>query len=291
MKVQIDSPGVGWTQDEDVLDTWFSSGLWTFSTLGWPEKTEDLKKYHPTTLIESGYDILFFWIARMILMSGFFLGQVPFKTIYLHGLVRDGQGRKISKSFGNNIDPVDMAVKYGMDAVRISLIMGMAPGTDSKISEDKVRGYKHFANKLWNIARFVLENQPEEISKNNSWTEEDEKDIANLNAAIADVTKHLEEYRLDLAADRAYHYVWHTFADEVIEKSKSALKGDTPAKARTAQKLYLILSTSLKLLHPFMPFVTEEIWSHLPTHRKAEGQKKETDLLIIAKWPSQIALQ
>jgi valyl-tRNA synthetase len=150
MKISIESPGSQWVQDPDVLDTWFSSGLWTFSTLGWPNNATDLKRFHPTSIIESGYDILFFWIARMILMSGFHLGQVPFKTVYLHGLVRDGQGRKISKSLGNNIDPVDMAAKYGMDAVRISLIMGMAPGTDSKISEDKIRGYKHFANKMWN---------------------------------------------------------------------------------------------------------------------------------------------
>ncbi len=156
MKVQVASPGAGWEQDPDVLDTWFSSGLWTFSTLGWPEETEDLKTYHPTTILETGYDIIFFWVARMILMSGFLLGEVPFKTVYMHGLVRDGQGRKLSKSLGNNIDPVDMAAKYGMDAVRVSLVAGMAPGTDSKMSEEKIRGYKNFANKLWNIARFVL---------------------------------------------------------------------------------------------------------------------------------------
>lgn len=279
MKVQIDTPGEGWEQDADVLDTWFSSALWTFTTLGWPENTEDLKRYHPTTVLETGYDIIFFWVARMILMSGFFLGTVPFKKVYLHGLVRDGQGRKISKSLGNNIDPVDMAKKYGMDAVRISLIIGMAPGTDSKISEDKVRGYKNFANKLWNIARFVLENQSEiKSTKTSSLTEDDAKDIEDLNTAITEVTKQLDAYRIDLAADTAYHYVWHTFADIVIEKSKNDLKGeDIERKMIVQQKLYTTLIASLKLLHPFMPFVTEEIWSHLP--------QKETNLLMIASWP------
>lgn len=279
MKVQIDSPGSGWEQDADVLDTWFSSALWTFSTLGWPDATNDLKNFHPTTILETGYDIIFFWVARMILMSGFLLGSVPFKTVYLHGLVRDGQGRKISKSLGNNIDPVDMADKYGMDAVRISLIMGMAPGTDSKISEDKVRGYKNFANKLWNVARFVLENMPRDtVVQEVALGEEDREDINTLNTTVSEVTKHLDAYRIDLAADTAYHYVWHTFADVVIEKSKNDLKGqDAARKAAVQWKLYTILTTSLKLLHPFMPFVTEEIWSHLP--------KKETEILMVAHWP------
>lgn len=279
LKVQVTSPGDGWVQDDDVLDTWFSSGLWTMTTLGWPEETQDLKMYHPTALIESGYDILPFWIARMILMSGFFRNEVPFKTIYFHGLVRDGQGRKISKSLGNNIDPVDMAAKYGMDAVRIALIMGMAPGTDSRIDENKIRGYKNFANKIWNIARFVLENtEGTDLSETHDLSAEDQEDIAALNRAVLEVTKHLDEYRIDLAADRAYHYVWHTFADEVIERAKPILKGtDAVAQRATAWKLYTILTTSLKMLHPFMPFVTEEIWSALP--------KTDADLLMVAPWP------
>ncbi len=148
--------GDGWAQDEDTLDTWFSSGLWTFSTLGWPNQTDDLKTYHPTTILETGYDILPFWVARMILMSTYLLGDIPFHTVYLHGIVRDEQGRKISKSLGNNIDPVDMAKKYGADAVRMSLIIGTGPGNDSKLGENKIKGYKNFSNKLWNIARFVL---------------------------------------------------------------------------------------------------------------------------------------
>jgi valyl-tRNA synthetase len=150
--------GDGWVQDEDTLDTWFSSGLWTFSTLGWPEDTKDMQTYHPTDLIETGYDILFFWIARMILMTEFTLGTIPFKTVYLHGLVRDAQGRKMSKSLGNNLDPLDIAAKFGADAARMALIVGNTPGTDMRMSEDKIKGYKHFANKLWNIARFVFDN-------------------------------------------------------------------------------------------------------------------------------------
>jgi valyl-tRNA synthetase len=271
-------------QDPDVLDTWFSSALWTFSTLGWPEKTPDLKRFHPTAVLETGYDILFFWVARMILMSGFHLGQVPFKTVYLHGLVRDEKGQKISKSLGNNIDPVDMGAKYGTDAVRVSLIVGMAPGTDSKISESKIRGYKNFANKIWNISRYVLENREgadlaDHTQKNAEWSAEDKKDLADLDEAVRDTTKLLEEYRIDLAFDRVYHYVWHTFADVVIEKSKTPLKNGTPEeRERTSAKMFILLTASLKLLHPFMPFVTEEIWSHLP--------KKESDLLMIADWPN-----
>lgn len=278
-KVQVTSPGEGWLQDEDVLDTWFSSGLWTMTTLGWPNDTEDLRTYHPTALIETGYDILSFWVARMILMSGFFLNDVPFKTVYFHGIVRDGQGRKISKSLGNNIDPVDLAAKYGMDAVRIALIMGMAPGTDSKVDENKIRGYKNFANKIWNIARFVLENtEGTDLTETHVFSAEDQEDLAALSRTVLDVTKYMDEYRIDLAADRAYHYVWHTFADEVIERAKPILKGtDAVAQRATAAKLYTILTTSLKLLHPFMPFVTEEIWLALP--------QKDAELLLIAPWP------
>ncbi|MES3005105.1 MAG: valine--tRNA ligase [Patescibacteria group bacterium] len=268
----------GWTQDSDVLDTWFSSGLWTFTTLGWPEKTKDLETYHPTTIIESGYDILPFWIARMILMSGFFLGEVPFKTVYLHGLVRDGQGRKISKSLGNNIDPVDMAEKYGMDAVRVSLIVGMSPGTDSKISEEKIRGYKNFANKLWNIARYVL-TSTENLTDDTVELSPKDMEIKNeLDAVITDVNRHFETYRIDMAFDTVYQYIWHRFADEIIEESKVILIGTDEALKVSRQKVLIhILETSLKLLHPFMPFVTEEIWLNL--------NKKNDRMLMVTKWP------
>ncbi len=274
--------GEGWTQDPDVLDTWFSSALWTFTTLGWPNQTNDLKTYHPTTLIETGHDILFFWVARMIMMSGFFLGQVPFKTVYMHGLVRDGQGRKISKSLGNNIDPVDMAEKYGMDAVRISLVMGMTPGTDSKISEDKIRGYKHFANKLWNISRFTLTSlNNTDIPPTTDLNEADKAILSELQALVDAVESHFANYRVDLAGETIYQYAWHRFADEIIEESKPILLSNNPDAVLSRQ--YILkenLITILKLLHPFMPFVTEAVWQELPKNYK------DSDLLLVAKWPS-----
>jgi valyl-tRNA synthetase len=280
VKVQLDSPGEGWVQDEDVLDTWFSSGLWTFSTLDWPEETADLKTYHPTSVLETGYDILFFWVARMILMSTFLVGEVPFKNVYLHGLVRDGQGRKMSKSLGNIIDPLGMIEKYGADATRLSLIMGSAPGTDMKLSEDKVRGYKHFANKLWNISRFVLENY-EVTTEESPLLAEDERLIQEARALSAEVTKHIANFRLDLAGDAVYHFVWDRFAAQMLEEAKPVFKeGSAEAKASRQRALYEILVMSLKLLHPFMPFVTEAIWQELPA--------KESDALMVAAWPTEV---
>lgn len=269
--------GEGWEQDPDTLDTWFSSGLWTFSTLGWPDKTSDLKFYHPTELLETGYDILFFWVARMILMSSFLLGEVPFKNVYLHGLVRDGQGRKMSKSLGNIIDPLDMIEKYGADAVRLSLIMGAAPGNDLKLDENRIRGYKNFANKIWNITRFVLETSA--AAGAGAVVEEDQKVVAEAHAMAAEVTKHIETYRLDLAADCAYQFIWHRFADVILEESKPLTKGADKVRASSrasalTESLHIILTT----LHPFMPFVTEEIWGSLP-------QKK--NLLIVESWPTE----
>lgn len=281
--VGIEAPqGDGWIQEPDVLDTWFSSGLWTFSTLGWPDKTSDLQKYHPTSVIETGYDILPFWVSRMILMSGFLLGQVPFKIVYFHGLVRDGQGRKISKSLGNNIDPVDMAAKYGTDAVRASLIIGMAPGADSRISEDKIRGYKNFANKVWNIARFVLENAEGALADKTKFKAEADTILLNeFEAVIREATHDLENYRVDLAIDKIYHYLWDRFAAEILEESKLIFRGEDAGQRDSRKELLaIILRDSLKLLHPFMPFVTEEIWQHLPKAWKS------TDLLMVETWPS-----
>ncbi|MES2014780.1 MAG: valine--tRNA ligase [Patescibacteria group bacterium] len=276
--VGVEAPeGKEWVQDPDTLDTWFSSGLWTFSTLGWPDATNDLKTFHPTSILETGYDILFFWVARMILMSGFLLDEVPFKKVYLHGLVRDGQGRKISKSLGNNIDPLDMAEKYGMDAVRVSLIAGMAPGTDSKISEEKIRGYKNFANKIWNISRFVLENGGGTTAEA-TYTQEDEALAKETVELVQNVSEHIEKFRLDIAFDLLYHFIWHRFADEILETSKPIFKGDDATSKASRQKLlYETLTKFLALLHPFMPFVTEEIWAHLP--------EKNADLLMVAPWP------
>lgn len=276
MAVGAAPEGEGWTQDEDTLDTWFSSGLWTFSTLGWPDETPDLKTYHPTALIETGYDILFFWIARMILMTGFALDTIPFKTIYLHGLVRDAQGRKMSKSLGNNMDPLDIAAKYGADAARMALIVGNTPGTDTRISEDKIKGYKNFANKLWNITRYILtesEGYAEALL-----TEGDLAIRAEFDALAADVTKDIEEYRIYMAAEKLYHYAWHRLADELIEESKAIFAaGDDAAKASRKALLRSLLTDVLKLLHPFMPFVTEEIWKSVRT---------EDTLLMVSSWPA-----
>lgn len=261
-------------QDPDTLDTWFSSGLWTFSTLGWPNKTKDLETYHPTAVLETGYDILFFWVARMILMSGFLTGQVPFRHVYLHGLVRDGKGRKMSKSLGNIIDPLVMIEKYGADATRLSVIIGAQMGNDLRLSEDKVRGYKNFANKLWNIARFVLENSDGTAAELNA---DDQKLIDEAQSIAADITKHIDTFRLDLAADAAYHYVWDRFAAEIVEDSKAVIKGGGKAAASRRHAFYSILLICLRLLHPFMPFVTEAIWQKIP--------RKEVDLLMVAAWP------
>jgi valyl-tRNA synthetase len=272
--------GEGWVQDEDTLDTWFSSGLWTFSTLGWPEESEDLRTYHPTDLLETGYDILFFWVARMILMTQFALGDIPFKTVYLHGLVRDAKGRKMSKSLGNNMDPLDVIAKYGADASRMALVVGNAPGTDLRISEDKIKGYKHFANKLWNIARFILENANDADAA--ALSEADEPLLRELQELGQDVTKDLEEYRAYLAAEKLYHYAWHRLADVILEESKPILGGaDEAARASRKALLMLILSDLLVLLHPFMPFITEEIYQSLP--------KKDVKFLMIAKWPVKIS--
>jgi valyl-tRNA synthetase len=279
VKVQIDSPGAGWEQDSDTLDTWFSSGMWTFTTLGWPRETADLKTYHPTSVLETGYDILFFWVIRMIEMSAFHTGQIPFRNVYLHGLVRDGQGRKMSKSLGNIIDPLTMIEKYGADAARLSLVIGAAPGNDIKLSEDRVRGYKHFANKLWNIARFVLENG-ENISPRTLKTEEDAALVEEAMQVAREVSQHIDIFRLDLAADRAYHFVWDRFAAEIIEASKPIFKdGAAPAKESRGAALGEMLEISLKILHPFMPFVTEAIWQEMP------HAPSKPDLLMVAPWP------
>ncbi len=288
VKVGVASPGEDWQQDPDTLDTWFSSGLWTFSTLGWPHFADtasrgkpgpenDLANYHPTNVLETGYDILFFWVARMVLMSGFLLGQVPFRNVYLHGLVRDEQGRKMSKSLGNIIDPLTMIEKYGADATRLSLIIGAAPGTDLKLSEDRVRGYKHFANKLWNITRFVLENADEKYGHGVSIFPEDSKLIGEAQEVARSVSENIDNFRLDLAADQLYHYVWDRFAAEIIEESKPILKAGGSAALSRSVALYELLTISLKLLHPFMPFVTEAIWQELPA--------KDSDILMVAKWP------
>ncbi len=286
-----------WKQDPDTLDTWFSSGLWTFSTLGWPHFAQsatrgkpgpenDLANYHPTSVLETGYDILFFWVARMILMSTYLVGKVPFRTVYLHGLVRDEKGRKMSKSLGNVIDPLTMVEKYGADATRLSLIIGAGPGNDIKLSEDRVKGYRNFANKLWNIARFVQINTKDypltslgagKGKAKPKLSAKDRKILSDFEKTKKQVTKLIEEYRLSQAAETLYHYAWHTFADKVLEDSKKVL-AQKNQRAGRQRVLLSILRELLSLLHPFTPFVTEELYQQLPLK-----DKKKT--LLIEQWP------
>ena len=270
-------------QDEDVLDTWFSSALWPFSTLGWPEQTEDLKYFYPTSVLVSGYDIIFFWDARMIFSGIEQMGEVPFKTVLLHGLVRDAQGRKMSKSLGNGIDPLEMIDKYGCDALRFSLAMGVAPGNDVRFSDEKIESYRNFANKIWNASRFVLMNldgeKPEAL---------EQIDISALDAAdrwiltgyqetIRGVTANLESFDLGLAATKIYDFAWSNFCDWYIELAKQRLNGeDANAKATVKAVLYHVLLGILKLLHPFMPFITDEVYRYLPG---------SVDSIMIQSWP------
>jgi valyl-tRNA synthetase len=273
----------GWAQDEDTLDTWFSSGLWTFSTLGWPEKTIDFKTFHPTTVLETGYDILFFWVARMILMSTTLVGQIPFKNVYLHGIVRAADKQKMSKSKGNVVDPLEWTAKYGTDALRFGLIFNTAPGTDMPLAEDKIKGMKHFANKLWNIARYILANSEKlkvESEKVSAVTEADKEILAKLDQTIKTSTDAMEKFLLHEAAQEIYQFTWRELADVYIEASKAQL-ADEKLKENTQKILLHNLITILKLLHPFMPFVTEELWAKL----QEEGLLKEKELLMITSWP------
>lgn len=274
--VGIEAPtDAGWVQDEDTLDTWFSSGMWTFSTLGWPNETLDLETFHPTTLLETGYDILPFWVSRMILMSTYALNKVPFKTAYLHGLVRDTQGRKMSKSLGNVLDPRDLSLKYGTDALRMALMVGNGPGNDLKLGEDKVKAYKLFANKIWNATRFVLDRTADFENTTATLTEEDKALYDAWRIVHTDITSDLKQYRLHLASEKIYDYFWKTFCDEIIETRKVRI--DAGNEKESAQLLLLTLLRELIItLHPFMPFATEEIWKYI--------KEEEDDLLIVTKW-------
>lgn len=277
--------GEGWSQDSDTLDTWFSSGLWTFSTLGWPKDNKDLRTYHPTAVMETGYDILFFWIARMILMSTYALGEVPFRTVYLHGLVRDVEGRKMSKSLGNIIDPLDVSAKYGTDAVRLSLILGSSPGGDAKIWDEKIAGFRNFTNKLWNISRYVLatvgkdglktagRGLPEPVSLSDKWI------LSRLAAVAASVTKKLEDFEFSGAGEELRDFTWSEFADWYLEASKIQINsGSKEAVSSAKEILAYVLRNILKLWHPFMPFVTEAVWQNT---NAAHGK----DFLMVEEWP------
>ena len=273
-KVSVESPGEGWVRDSDTFDTWFSSGQWPFITLGFPN-SDDFDTFYPTTVMETGADILFFWVARMIMLGLYRTGEVPFKYVYLHGLVRDAKGLKMSKSKGNVISPLDVSKEYGTDALRMGLIVGNTPGTDLNLDPRKIGAYKKFANKLWNITRFVLESAD---SIDASLNEADQELLREAHRIAAEVTNDLENFKFHLGSERLYHYVWDRFASELIEGSKPILKGENiAARESRAAVLYQILLLSLKLLHPFMPFVSETIWQKLP--------KKDADLLMVAKWP------
>lgn len=263
-------------QDNDTFDTWFSSGQWPFASLGYPDSL-DFKNFYPTDVMETAGEIIFFWVSRMIMLGLYITGKVPFKTVYLHGLVLDAKGLKMSKSKGNVIDPLTLTQKFGTDAFRMGMVIGNTPGTSLSLSEDKIKTYKNFANKIWNITRFVLENTKDwDGTKPETISESDEKNITELNELVIDVTKDMDNYRFYLAAEKLYHYVWHTFADKIIEESKENLKNESLRKSNQ-YTLRLILETSIKLLHPFMPFVTEEIWQNLDIENK--------NLLMVTKWP------
>ena len=274
----IEAPeGEGWTQDPDTLDTWFSSGLWTFSTLGWPEKTIDLETYHPTTFMNPGYEILFFWVARMVMMSEYHLRTIPFKTVYLHGIVRDNKGQKFSKSARNGIAPEEVIQQFGTDALRMSMIVGIGPGNDLNFDIQKVKAYSKLANKMWNATRFVLENiQGLDITGTPEFDEEDLASHKELEALMQEVTLEMEEYKLYIVSEKLYHYFWHTFADIIIERSKKKiLEGKNSLSAQWI--IYSQLEILIRALHPFMPFITEELWHMIP--------KKKEGMLLVEAWP------
>ncbi len=266
-------------QDEDTLDTWFSSALWPFSTLGWPDETPELKHYYPTSTLVTGYDIIFFWVARMIFSALEYTGKAPFNTVLFHGLVRDAQGRKMSKSLGNGIDPLEVIAQYGADALRFALSTGNSPGNDMRFSTEKVESSRNFANKIWNAARFVLMNLPENEPAPHlpaALETEDKWVLSKYNTLVKSVTDNLDKFELGVAVQKLYDFIWDILCDWYIELVKVRLReeGDTAANARAV--LVYVMSNTLKLLHPFMPFITEEIWQTLP---------HEGESIMISAWP------
>ncbi len=264
-------------QDEDTLDTWFSSALWPFSTLGWPDKTPELAYFYPTDTLVTGYDIIFFWVARMMFSGIAHMGEVPFKNVFIHGLVRDAQGRKMSKSLGNGVDPIEVIDQYGADALRFSLATGNSPGNDMRFLEEKVQSSRNFANKLWNAARFIRMNLgdgeveltlPEALGMEDKWI------LSRFNRLVKEVTDNLEKFELGLAVQKLYDFIWDSFCDWYIELCKVHLQGERAGDARRV--LVYVMTGILKLLHPFMPFITEEIWQSLP---------HEGEALIVSAWP------
>ena len=266
-------------QEEDVLDTWFSSALWPFSTLGWPdENSEDFKYFFPTDVLVTGYDIIFFWVARMIFSACEHTGKPPFHTVFIHGLVRDDKGRKMSKSLGNGIDPLEMANQYGADALRFNLVTGNSPGNDMRFYTERCEAMRNFANKIWNASRFLMMNLtieecrlPEHLEMEDKWI------LSKLNSVIPEVTENMEKFELGVAAQKVYDFIWDSYCDWYIELTKARLQGeDEEAKRNAQQVLCYVLTETLKLLHPFMPYITEEIWQALP---------HQGDYLMLQQWP------
>ncbi|MBQ3107184.1 MAG: class I tRNA ligase family protein, partial [Firmicutes bacterium] len=274
-------------QESDVLDTWFSSALWPFSTMGWPNETEDLKYFYPTDVLVTGYDIIFFWVVRMVFSALECTGEVPFKHVYVHGLVRDAEGRKMSKSLGNGIDPLDMIDQYGTDALRFMLATGIAPGSDIRFKQDRLESCRNFANKLWNASRFVIMNLQDENGdflpmaegelSQLALKDEDKWILSLINEVAKDATTNLDNFDLALAGQKIQELIWNGFCDWYIELVKSRLyEGEEEDKKVARRVLVSALETLLTLLHPFMPFITEEIWSYLPDRKT---------MLIQAEWP------
>ncbi len=281
-------------QDEDVLDTWFSSGLWPFSTLGWPDETPDLKYFYPTSVMETGYDILFFWVARMIMSGLEFTGKAPFHTVYLHGLIRDEHGQKMSKTKGNVIDPLIVMDEFGTDALRFTLLVGSTPGKDMNLSVKKVEANRNFANKVWNAGRFVfnaLEKSPEKAEQAPVWSAADEYIHARMRQTVRDVNRLFESYQFGEAGRQIYEFFWSEFADWYIEAAKSQISEGGDRAFYTTWTLVRVLDKCLRLLHPFTPYVTEELWGHLKNACQSKSDfftpdEGWSEALIIAKWPA-----
>ncbi|MDO8786306.1 MAG: class I tRNA ligase family protein, partial [Syntrophales bacterium] len=277
--------GISLRQEEDVLDTWFSSALWPFSTLGWPDRTEALKTFYPTSVLITAFDILFFWVARMMMMGMYIMKEVPFRYVYLHALVRDENGEKMSKSRGNSIDPIEMIDKYGTDAFRFTLAAFAVQGRDVRISEERIAGNKFFVNKIWNATKFSLMNLEDYQAGAHVGRDESEASLPDrwikdrLNATIAAVVGALDEYRFNEAAAAIYQFIWHELCDWYLEMIKPTFygKSDPAKRAATQHTLFTVLKTSLQLLHPFMPFVTEEIWQTLVN---------DDSSIMVSKFPS-----
>ncbi|OHB03789.1 MAG: valine--tRNA ligase [Candidatus Zambryskibacteria bacterium RIFCSPLOWO2_01_FULL_43_17] len=265
-------------KDNDTFDTWFSSGQWPFASLGYPSGA-DFKEFYPTQVLETAGDIIFFWVTRMIMLGLYVTGKVPFKTVYLHGMVLDAKAQKMSKSKGNVINPLDLTAKFGTDALRMALIVGNTPGTSLALSEDKIKAYKHFANKIWNATRFVLSNTENFIYESNpTIVKRDDEILRAMSETLTDITSDMENFRFYMAGEKLYHYFWHTFADIIIEESKAVLSGGNEQEIKSRKwTLIEIEINMLKALHPFMPFITEEIWSFMPRQAKSK-------MLIAERW-------